>query len=101
MAPNLQIVFQNDADSGIGMPLPKGNFHVFNNKGNGSFFIGESSVSKTVSLGQQAVVNIGKALDVYADIKEINHKKVSDEQQEYTYQMDIKNISKSYILQII
>ena len=76
------------------MPLPKGVFHVFNKKGNGAFFVGESSINKTVTLGQKATVNIGTALDVYANAKQIERKEISDEKSEYTYRMEIRNISK-------
>lgn len=94
IAPQLQIIFQNDADSGIGMPLPKGTFHVFNKKGKGAFFVGESSVYKTITLGQKATIKIGDALDVYANVKQTAYREVSDEVSEYTYEVEIRNISK-------
>lgn len=93
LAPDLQIVFKNDSSFGLDLPLPKGIFHIYNQKGNEMFFVGESKLYNTISLGQTGMITVGKALDVYAQIKQTNVQKLSDEQTEYTYTIQIQNAS--------
>ncbi len=93
LAPDLQIVFKNDSSFGLDLPLPKGIFHIYNQKGNEMFFVGESKLHNTISLGQTGMITVGKALDVYAQIKQTNVQKISDEQTEYTYNIQIQNAS--------
>ncbi len=93
LPPDLYLIFDNQKDAGVGMPLPKGTFRVFNNSNGQSFFVGEANVNDTLALGQKARLNVGEALDVYANLEQINMKETSDTQKEITYSMRISNVS--------
>ena len=88
--PTLSLMFNTEE---LGLPLPKGDFRVFNKQDDGLFFVGESRVDKITMPNQDVRVNMGEALDIYADARLIGYKTLSDEETLYTYQIDVRNVS--------
>ena len=90
IAPELDLIFNTKK---LGLPLPKGDFRVFNKQKDKVFFVGEAKVNKITMPTQDAKVNMGEALDVYADTYLADYKSLSDEESLYTYAIDLRNVS--------
>ena len=89
--PALTLIFNT---KNLGLPLPKGDFRVFNKQQDGTtFFVGESHVNKVTMPDQDAKINMGEALDVYADTTLTDHTELSDEEAIYTYEITLRNVS--------
>jgi hypothetical protein len=83
--------FKNDANAGLGMPLPGGTVRVYQNDANGAAeFIGEDTIEHTPK-GETVRVNVGNAFDVVCERKEMDYKRLSNNTAEMEYQIAIRN----------
>lgn len=78
--PSLICSFENVADDGLGIPLPKGKVSFYDYDKNGALqFVGEDTVDNKAE-GQKIELKLGKFFDIYAegnvtDIQKINERK--------------------------
>lgn len=97
--PTVVYNFTNNADDGLGMPLPQGKISFYDTDKNGALqFVGENTIDNKAE-GQKITVKLGKFFDVYAngrveEIKEVGtmKKKILKNgrcHSEQTYQYDV------------
>ena len=91
VAPQLYLNFDTKT---LNLPLPQGDFRVFNKHKDQMFFVGESRVDTITMPNQKARVNMGNALDIYADTQLIDYRDVSDEAKIYTHEITVRNLAK-------
>ena len=88
--------FDNEEDSNLGMPLPKGVVRVYkNDKSGNTQFVGEDRIDHTPKK-EEVRLKLGDAFDVTADKKQISFKKahaIGKYNYAYTasFQVDLKN----------
>ncbi len=71
---NINIIIQNDKESGLGVPLPKGRIRVNQATNDGSIeFIGEDKINHTPK-DERVVLKLGKAFDIKGERKQVNFK---------------------------
>lgn len=76
--PNLIYNFTNNAEDGLGMPLPKGKISFYDYDKNGALqFVGENTIDNKAE-GQRLTLNLGKFFDVYAEAKVDGIQKLSE-----------------------
>lgn len=90
------VEFNNDKESNLGMPLPKGVVRVYkNDKSGNAQFVGEDRIDHTPKK-EEMRLKLGEAFDVTADKKQVNFKKAHTiGKYNYAYkasfQIDLKN----------
>lgn len=90
------VEFNNDTESNLGMPLPKGVVRVYKNDQSGNAqFIGEDHIDHTPK-NEEIRLKLGDAFDVTADKKQVNFKKARafgkyNYAYKASYQIDLKN----------
>ncbi|MFK7816862.1 MAG: DUF4139 domain-containing protein [Gammaproteobacteria bacterium] len=90
------VEFNNDKESNLGMPLPKGVVRVYKNDQSGNAqFVGEDNIDHTPK-NEEIRLKLGEAFDVTADKKQVNFKKAhAIGKYNYAYkasfQIDLKN----------
>ncbi len=67
--PVIKLSLSNDADSGLGVPLPAGTMRFFGGTGSTSVLIGEDRINH-VAEGQDFQVTLGRAFDISAERKQ-------------------------------
>ena len=85
--PTVYFTFKNDAENGLGIPLPKGRFKLYkeNPKDGSSEFIGEDSIPHT-AVGEVVRVQAGEAFDITVEIDIVaDYKKDGYEFEEVVY----------------
>jgi len=83
--------FDNDADKGLGLPLPKGTVRVYEKDSSGKLlFIGEDRIDHTPK-GEEVKLHTGDAFDVTSSGKRTSYNKLSDKLYEASYEVTIKN----------
>src|SRR3546814_6957819 len=86
----------NDADLGLGAPLPAGTLRVYGPGGEtaggdgAALFLGADSISHTPE-GEKARVTLGEAFDVTARAERTLYEKLSDRSYETGKQITVKN----------
>jgi len=90
VTPALYLTFDTKV---LNMPLPQGDFRVFNKHDAQLFFVGESRVKTITMPNQKARVNLGQAMDIYADTQLVDFRELSDTEKLYTYEISIRNLA--------
>ncbi|MBI5207999.1 MAG: hypothetical protein HY934_09460 [Candidatus Firestonebacteria bacterium] len=85
------ILVKNDEQNGIGIPLPEGNFklHKKDNAGN-TILIGESIISN-VPVGKEIEIVLDEPINISAEKRKMELKKVSEDIIEKAYEIEINN----------
>lgn len=87
----VRLEFQNDAASGLGMPLPEGVIRAFQRDTDGSLeLVGEDRIEHTPR-GQTVRVAVGSAFDVAAERKQTDLRQVAKTQIETSYEITLTN----------
>jgi hypothetical protein len=87
----VRLEFQNDAASGLGMPLPEGVIRAFQRDTDGSLeLVGEDRIQHTPR-GQTVRVAVGSAFDVAAERKQTDLRQVAKTQIETSYEITLTN----------
>lgn len=85
------LTFKNDADSGLGKPLPAGTIRVYKKDKKGhSLFVGEDSIRHTPR-NEDIRLALGEAFDVTVSGKQTKRYDITDKIFEITYEMTFKN----------
>lgn len=83
--------FKNEAKGGLGIPLPAGNWRVYQQDSKGGLlFIGEDHVDHTPK-DEFVNVKIGNAFDVVAERKQTDYKKIADRVYEMEFAITLRN----------
>jgi len=83
--------FKNDQKSGLGMPLPAGTVRVYQaDSKNNVQFAGEDSIRHTPK-DENLRIHVGDAFDVVCERKEMDYKRISNNQYEMEYQITLRN----------
>src|SRR6185436_13398565 len=85
----VRLEFQNDAASGLGMPLPEGVIRAFQRDTDGSLeLVGEDRIAHTPR-GQTVRVTVGSAFDMTAERKQTDFRQVGKNVTEASYEITI------------
>jgi hypothetical protein len=83
--------FKNDQKSGLGMPLPAGTVRVYQADSKGNIqFAGEDNIQHTPK-DENLRIHIGNAFDVVCERKEIDYKRINNNNFELEYQITLRN----------
>jgi hypothetical protein len=83
--------FKNDEKSGLGMPLPAGNFRVYQSDSKGGVqLVGEDHIGHTPK-DEKVTIYVGDAFDVVCERKETDFKKISNRVYEMEYEITLRN----------
>jgi hypothetical protein len=83
--------FRNEAQSGLGMPMPAGVVRVYQaDSGGGLQFAGEDRIDHTPT-DETLNIKIGNAFDVVADRKQIDFQKIASNVYEVEYEITLRN----------
>jgi hypothetical protein len=83
--------FKNQEKGGLGIPLPAGNFRVYQKDSKGGvLFIGEDHIDHTPK-DEFVNVKIGNAFDVVAERKQTDYKKIGDRVYEMEFTITLRN----------
>ena len=94
---SIYLIIDNKKGHGMGMPLPKGNVHVYKHGSDESLqFVGEDSISH-IPENETVSVRLGAAFDIKATRIQKNCKKLSDKSYEATFEISIRNHKKEDI----
>ncbi|HEY2924364.1 MAG TPA: hypothetical protein VGJ98_05290, partial [Candidatus Eisenbacteria bacterium] len=93
----VRMEFQNDAASGLGMPLPEGIVRAFQRDTDGSLeLVGEDRIQHTAK-NQTVRAAIGSAFDIAAERKQTDFRRVSDKVSEASYEITLTNHRKATV----
>ena len=93
----VRMEFQNDAASGLGMPLPEGTIRAFQRDTDGSLeLVGEDRIQHTPK-NQTVRVAIGDAFDVAAERKQTDVRQISSKVNEVSYEILLTNHRKDAV----
>jgi hypothetical protein len=82
--------FKNAEKSGLGMPLPAGNFRVYQKDSRGGvLFIGEDRIAHTPK-DEDITIHIGNAFDVVSERKQTDYKKIDAHVWEMEYEITLR-----------
>lgn len=83
--------FENSAENGLGMPLPKGTVRVYKRDGSGAQqFIGEDLIDHTPR-DEELRIKLGEAFDVVGDRRQMDYTVASSCVSESTWRVDLRN----------
>lgn len=91
--PNVSVYidFINKEEYGLGIPLPKGKIRVYmTDRDDMLQFIGEDSISHTPK-DEKISLSLGNAFDVVGERKIVEHKKISNNIYQDTYEIILRN----------
>ena len=93
----VRVEFQNDAASGMGMPLPGGVVRVFQRDTDGSLeLVGEDRIQHTPK-GQTVRVVVGSAFDIAAERKQTDLRQIAKGVAETSYEITLTNHRKDAV----
>src|SRR5947208_570315 len=83
--------FKNDAQAGLGMPMPAGVVRVYQSDSKGGLqFVGEDRINHTPK-DEELNLKIGNAFDVTCERSQIDFEKISANVYELEYQITLRN----------
>ena len=93
----VRMEFQNDAASGLGMPLPEGIIRAFQRDTDGSLeLVGEDRIQHTPK-NQTVRVAVGDAFDIAAERKQTDVRQISGKVNEISYEILLTNHRKEAV----
>lgn len=89
--PQVRLEFENKTDNKMGMPLPAGNFKVYQRDKSGSVqMLGEDRIQHTPRDEKISLV-VGRSFDMVAERKRMNFRRLSDRMFEETFEIEVRN----------
>ena len=83
--------FKNDEKAGLGIPLPAGNFRVYQKDSKGGvLFAGEDRIDHTPK-DETINIHIGNAFDVVAEHKQTDYKSIASHVWEMEFEITLRN----------
>ncbi len=87
----VRVEFQNDAASGLGIPLPEGVIRAFQRDTDGSLeLVGEDRIQHTAK-NQTVRVTVGAAFDIATERKQTDYRQVSSKVTDASYEITLTN----------
>lgn len=83
LRPALRLELKNDADNGLGRPLPEGLFRIYAQ--NGNQFLGENRL-KALAEGERGEVEYGQAFDISAHRKQLDFEKLGPSRKDNNFE---------------
>lgn len=91
MKPQVRLEFLNKTDNKLGMPLPAGNFKVYQRDKSGSVqMLGEDRIIHTPRDEKVSLV-VGRSFDVVAERKRTNFRRLSPNSFEESFEIEVRN----------
>lgn len=98
---NVLIKMKNDAESGLGMPLPAGRVRIFKADTDGSLILlGEDAIDHTAR-NEELKLQIGQAFDVVGETTDISRRRISDKVSETDFRIEIRNQKKEPVTVVV
>ncbi len=89
--PLVKLEFVNSEKNGLGMPLPKGNFKVYQRDASGSVqMLGEDQIDHTPK-EEKLSITVGRSFDIRASRKRLSFKRISGNEVEESYSIELRN----------
>ena len=89
--------FMNSQSTGLGMPLPAGRVRVFQADDDGSLILlGEDQIKHTPR-DEEMNLKVGYAFDISAEHKVLKQTRISNQIEEFDYQIDLRNHKKQNV----
>lgn len=90
-----QLELVNDSKSGLGVPLPAGRVRIYEADASGALQLtGETPIKHTAE-GEKVTLEVGSAFDIAAERKQLDDKRISDREREYTVEISLRNRKKA------
>ncbi len=90
-----QLIIENTAAAGLGLPLPGGRVRVYESDPSGALqFTGETRITHTAE-GEKLTLEVGTAFDLAAERREVYNRRISDREREYAVELKLRNRKKS------
>ncbi len=89
-----QLIVENTAASGLGVPLPAGRVRVYEADPAGAIqFTGETRIPHTAE-GEKVTLEVGTAFDLAAERREVYNRRITDREREYQVEIKLRNRKK-------
>ena len=86
-----QLLVENTAAAGLGLPLPGGRVRVYEADPSGALqFTGESRIVHTAE-GEKVTIDIGTAFDLAAERREVTNRRIGEREREYQNEIKLRN----------
>lgn len=93
----VNLVFKNEKEAGLGLPLPAGKVRVYQKDDDGSLeFVGEDQIEHTPKDEEVRLV-VGSAFDLAAEHTMTETKRLADRIREESYQINLRNHKKESV----
>ncbi|MFT5208111.1 MAG: hypothetical protein ACI9CF_001880 [Candidatus Omnitrophota bacterium] len=87
----VNLIIQNSAKNNLGSPLPQGIVRVYKEDSEGSIqFVGEDSINHTPK-NEELELTIGEAFDLVINRIQVDHKKLTNQLSQSTWEITLKN----------
>lgn len=96
----VQLVFKNSKQGGLGMPLPEGIFRIYKQDKQAVEFIGEDRIDHTPK-DEDVRLTIGKAFDIRAERTVVDQKQLSRRSAQFTVEIEIRNHKEKEDVEVI
>jgi len=91
LKPQVRIEFVNSKENGLGMPLPKGNFKIYQRDQSGSVqMLGEDQIDHTPKDEKISLV-VGRSFDVVATRKRTNFQRLGPQETRESFEIEVRN----------
>lgn len=87
---NVIIEFENKEKQKLGVPMPKGKVRMYKSDGESIEFVGEDLIDHTPK-NETIKLKIGDAFDIFAEERQVEHKKITKRVFEKVQEIKIKN----------
>lgn len=93
-----KILFKNNKESGLNIPLPAGRMRIFQEEASGNReFVGEDAISHTPTNAEIALT-VGDAFDIVGETVQLNYKNITNRITETDYRVELRNSKKQDVL---
>jgi hypothetical protein len=96
----VQVIFVNKKEYGLGLPLPKGIFRIYKQDNNSLEFIGEDRIDHTPR-NEEVNLTIGNAFDIVGEKTVADRKKLSKTSEQQQIEIEIRNNKKKENVEVV
>jgi hypothetical protein len=97
----VQLVVENSAAAGLGLPLPGGRVRVYeSDPGGAPQFTGEARIAHTAE-GEKVTLETGTAFDLAAERREVYNRRIADREREYQVEIKLRNRKKTDVTIVV
>ena len=96
-----QLVIENSAAAGLGVPLPGGRVRVYEADASGALQLtGEARIAHTAE-GEKMTLDVGTAFDLAAERREVYNRRLSDREREYQIEIKLRDRKKADVTIVV